>query len=124
MALDDYAVLSVDGAGSEWLVMVEPRNPEAPCPACGVFSRRIQARPVHRFKDVACGGKGLEVLVKKRRLVCQEVACPKRTFVQVTDQIPLRSRLTTRLVGEIVEDAVHELRAVTGIAGLQVGRLH
>jgi transposase len=114
--LDDYAVLAVDGAGDSRSVLVEPRNPEAPCPACGVLSTRIQARPVHRVKDVACGGKGLEVLVRKRRLVCQEEACPKRTFVQVTDQVPVRSRLTTRLVGEIVEDAIHELRAVTGIA--------
>jgi transposase len=36
--------------------------------------------------------------------------------VQVTDQIPSRSRLTARLVGEIVDDAVHEWRAVSGIA--------
>ncbi|GAA1877044.1 hypothetical protein GCM10009715_24760 [Paeniglutamicibacter psychrophenolicus] len=83
--LDDYAVLGVDGAGDSRSVLVEPRNPEAPCPASGVFSTRIQARPVHRVKDVACGGRGLEVLVRKRRLVCQEEACPKRTFVQVTD---------------------------------------
>lgn len=86
--LDDYAVLGVDGTGDSRSVLVEPRSPEAPCPTCGVFSRRIQARPVHRVKDVACGGKGLEVLVKKRRLVCQEEACPKRTFVKVTEQIP------------------------------------
>ncbi|MHA7243606.1 hypothetical protein [Paeniglutamicibacter antarcticus] len=32
--LDDYAVLSVEGAGSGRLVLVEPRNPEAPCLAC------------------------------------------------------------------------------------------
>ena len=114
--LDDYVVLGTEGSGASRTVHVEPRTPEAPCPTCGVFSRRIQARPVHRVKDVACGGKGLEVMVRKRRLVCQETACPKRTFVQVTDQIPLRSRLTTRLVGEIVEDSIQELRAVTGIA--------
>lgn len=114
--LNDYAVLGVDGAGDSRSVLVEPCSPEAPCLACEVFSTRIQARPVHRVTDVACGGGGLEVLVKKRRLVCLEEACPKRTFVQVTDQIPLRSRLTTRLVGEIVEDAIQELRAVTGIA--------
>lgn len=69
---------------------------------------------------MACGGKGLELLVKKHQLVCQEAACPKRIFVRVTDQIPMRSRLTTRLVGEIVEDAVHELCAVTGIARAHV----
>jgi transposase len=114
--LDDYAVLGVEGSGDSRSVLVEPRNPEAPCPACGVLFTRIQARPVHRVKDVVCGGKGLEVLVRKRCLVCQEDACPNRTFVPVTEQIPLRSRLTTRVVGEIVEDAVHELRAVTGIA--------
>ncbi len=103
--LDDHVALSVEGSGDSRSVLVEPRNPEAPCPECGVFSRRVQARPVHRVKDIASGGKGLEVMVKKRRLVCLEEACPKRTFVQVTDQIPVRSRVTTRLVGEIVQDA-------------------
>ena len=62
--LDDHAVLGADEAGESRSVLVEPRSPEAPCPAGRVLSTRIRDRPVHRVKDVACGGRGLEVLMK------------------------------------------------------------
>lgn len=114
--LDDYTVLNSERVGDSRSVLVEPINQEAACPGCGVFSRRIQARPVHRVKDIDTGGKDLVLWVKKRRLVCLEESCAKKTFVQVTEQIPLRSRLTTRLVGKIVEDCVNEIRTITGIA--------
>lgn len=114
--LDDYTVLKSERHGATRSVLVEPINREAACPGCGVFSRRIQARPVHRVKDIDTGGKDLDLWVKKRRLVCLEESCKKKTFVQVTEQIPLRSRLTTRLVGKIVEDCVNEIRTITGIA--------
>lgn len=54
--------------------------------------------------------------MRKRRLACLEDACKRRSFVQTTEQRPLRSRLTTRLVGQIVDVGIHDLRAVTGIA--------
>ncbi|GAA4359885.1 hypothetical protein GCM10023166_00070 [Paeniglutamicibacter cryotolerans] len=114
--LEDYRVLSVETSTAGRTVVVEPLSTEAGCPSCGVLSSRIQARPVHRVKDVACGGKDLQVLVRKRRLACREAACTRRSFVQCTEQLPLRSRLTTRLVGEIVDAGMNELRAVTGIA--------
>lgn len=114
--LEDYRVLSVETSTAGRTVVVEPISTEAGCPSCGVISSRIQARPMHRVKDVACGGKDLRVLVRKRRLTCQEEACSKRTFVQTTEQLPLRSRLTTRLIGQIVDAGIQELRAVTGIA--------
>ncbi|WP_258142538.1 transposase family protein [Arthrobacter sp. MYb227] len=86
--LDDYCVLSSERHGATRSVLVEPINREAACPTCGVFSRRIQARPVHRVKDIDTGGKDLDLWVKKRRLVCLEESCKKKTFVQVTEQIP------------------------------------
>lgn len=114
--LDEYKVLSAGVSPVGRTVVIEPISTEAGCPSCGVISSRIQARPVHRVKDVSCGGRDLEVLVRKRRLACLETACERRSFVQTTDQIPLRSRLTTRLVGAIVEAASTEVRSVSGLA--------
>jgi transposase len=81
-----------------------------------VLSSRIKARPIHRVRDVACGGAPVEVLVRKRRLACLEPQCPRRSFGQTTDEIPLRSRLTSRLVAGIVADLSAELRAVSRVA--------
>jgi transposase len=58
----------------------------------------------------------LEVLVRKRRLVCREAQCSRRSFVQTTEQLPLRARVTTRLVEDIVDTLAAELRAVSRVA--------
>jgi hypothetical protein len=42
------------------------------------------------------------VRVRKRRYVCAEEVCAKRTFPEVTEQLPARARLTTRLAGRVV----------------------
>lgn len=93
-------------------VVVEPISTDAGCPSCGVMVSRFQARPVRRVKDVSSGGKDLEVLERKRRLACLESECERRSFVQTTGQITLRSRLTTRLVGAIGEAASTEVCSV------------
>ncbi|WP_422387513.1 ISL3 family transposase [Arthrobacter sulfonylureivorans] len=97
-------------------VLVEPLEREGACPSCGVFSSVVHSRPVHRVRDVQCGGGALEVLVRKRRLVCREQQCSRRSFVQTTEQLPLRARVTTRLVEDIVDALAAELRAVSRVA--------
>lgn len=109
-------MLSAERAGAGRTVLVEPVEREGARPDCGVLSSRIQARPVHRVRDVQCGGEPLEVRFRKRRLACLEPQCPRRSFVQTTDEIPLRSRLTSRLVAGIVADLSAELRAVSRVA--------
>ncbi|MBN6754379.1 transposase [Kocuria palustris] len=49
--------MSVERTPSGRRVLIEPIAAEAACPDCGVLSSRIQARPVHRVKDVSCGGE-------------------------------------------------------------------
>ncbi|WP_354191091.1 transposase family protein [Arthrobacter sp. UYCu712] len=73
-------MLSAERAGAGRTVLVEPVEREGACPDCGVLSSRIQARPVHRVRDVQCGGTPVEVRVRKRRLVCLEPQCPQRSF--------------------------------------------
>ncbi|RNL48235.1 ISL3 family transposase, partial [Arthrobacter oryzae] len=115
--LEGHIVLSAERAGAGRTVLVEPIEREGACTDCGVMSSRIQARPVHRVRDVPCGGSPVEVRVRKRRLACLEPQGPRRSFVQTTDEIPLRSRLTSRLVAGMVADLSAELRAVSRVAG-------
>ena len=89
--LEGHVVLSAERSGEARAVLVEPVEREGACPDCGVLSSRVQARPIHRVRDVQCGGAPLEVRVRKRRLACLESECPRRSFVQTTDEVPLRS---------------------------------
>lgn len=67
------------------------------CPDCGGLSDRVHQRTWPRLRDVAVGGRPgeLEVVLVKRRFACVESACPRRPFVQVSVQVPLRARVTT-----------------------------
>ena len=84
--LPDYRVVCVTAAVGDdpRQVVVETIDTEGACPACGVLSSRVQARPVQEVKDVTCGGERLAVSVRKRRYVCAETACPRRTFTEQT----------------------------------------
>jgi transposase len=96
-ALPGFTVLDVqpepDGGRR---VLVENATAEGGCPACGVISARVKDRPTSRVKDLPHGPTGLTVWVRKRRFVCAEADCPKRSFTEVSGQLAARSRLTVR----------------------------
>jgi transposase len=97
-ALPSFRVLDVslepDGGRR---VLVESVAAEGGCPACGVLSGLIKDRPTSRIKDLPHGVVPLRVWVRKRRFVCAEGACGRRSFTETSGQLPARSRLTTRL---------------------------
>lgn len=57
--LTDYRVIAATHDLHGRRVLIEPVATEAACPSCGVLTTRIQARPVHRVKDLPAGGDGL-----------------------------------------------------------------
>jgi hypothetical protein len=69
---------------------------EAPCPSCGVLSGRVHQRVRQRLADVPVASR-VEVVLVERRFTCPESMCGRRTFVETSDQMPLRARVTTRL---------------------------
>ena len=58
--LTDYRVIAATHESSGRQVLVEPIATEAACPSCGVLTTRIEARPVHRVKDLPAGGHDLQ----------------------------------------------------------------
>src|SRR5690625_1696928 len=116
--LPGYRVISAwyDDQGQR-VVMIETAASEDGCPSCGVMSSRVHSRPVQQVKDVTCGGQPVVVRVRKRRYVCAEERCPRGTFTEVTDQLPARARLTTRLAAAVTGALRTEPRAVSGVAG-------
>ena len=90
---DEFDVISVDRTGpGQVQIIVEMRSREAACPACGVLSARVRDRPLCRIKDLPASGQQVELWWRKRRLVCLEVLCPRRSFTQTSDDDPPRGR--------------------------------
>lgn len=61
---DEFVVIGLERLSvSDVRVVIEHRDREAPCPACGVLTTRVKERPLVRVKDLprvgrlcSCGG--------------------------------------------------------------------
>ena len=96
-ALPGFRVLNVtvDPDGGR-LVLVESVAKDGGCPSRGVMSSRIKERPICWLKDLPHGSVPLQLRDCKRLFVCAEQLCSRASFTEVSDQVPVRSRLTTR----------------------------
>ena len=114
--LPGYRVIdAVDCPGALRRVIIASTSGEAPCPSCGVLSMRVHQRVRQRLADVPIAGP-VEVLLVKRRFACVEERCGLRTFVEVSEEVPLRARVTTRLRRLILEAVASDGRVVAEVA--------
>jgi transposase len=96
-------------------VKVQPVDLDQGCPECGVVSARVHAWVTQRVRDIPHAGD-IEVVVRKRRMVCAEPACQRRTFTPATEQLPPRARSTTRLKTALLAAVIDSGRAVSEVA--------
>jgi len=62
------------------------------------------------------GDVPLRLWVRKRRYLCAEERCPRRSFTETSAQLPARSRLTTRLRTKVSAAVTTTNRAVSEVA--------
>jgi transposase len=98
-------------------VIIEQAAREGPCPECGVFSGTVKDRPVMRLKDLPVFGQTVELWWRKRRLICGEALCPRRSFTQVSAAVRPRARITERLRQQVARAIASGNRAVSEVAG-------
>ncbi len=114
--LPGYRVIdAVDRPGLPRRVSIAATSTEQACPGCGVPSARVHQRVRQRLADVPVAGP-VEVVLVKRRFPCREVLCSRRTFVEVSDEVPLRARLTTRLRAMLLAAVVEAGRVIAEVA--------
>lgn len=116
--LPDYRVLhAVDG--DDGVRRVEVESTAAPgCPVCGVLAVRVHSRRRQTLRDLPVAGP-TEVVWVKRRWFCDQARCARKTFSEVTDQVPAYARSTARLCQALVAAVV-----VSGRAASEVARAH
>ena len=114
---DEFVVTGLERLSEDDLrVVIEHRDREAPCPACGVLTSRVKERPLVRVKDLHACGQVVELWWRKRRLACPEALCATRSFTQQSEAIPARARLTSRLRTALATEIASGNRAVEEVA--------
>ena len=81
-----------------------------------MISGRVKDRPLRRIKDLPASGQSVELWWRKRRLVCSEALCPRRSFTQASRAIRPRARLTERLRDKLARAIAAGNRAVSEVA--------
>jgi transposase len=115
--LPGYTVIeALDRPGCLRLVTIAATGAGAARPSCGVLSARVHQRVRQRLIHVPVAGR-IEVVLIKQRFACAEALCARRTFVEVSDQVPARARVTTRLRRLLVETVTSPGRVVAEVAG-------
>ena len=79
------------------------------------FSARVHSRWAQSVKDLPYSAPML-VRWDKRRFVCDQVECPRRTFTEVTDQLGRRRLLTLRLRQRLERAVSRGPRSVADVA--------
>jgi transposase len=97
-------------------VVVETVDQQGICPGCGTASSRVKDRPLVRIRDLPVADQRVALWWRKRRLLCQQPACPRASFTQVSIEIPPRSRLTVRPRQRLAEAIAGSNRAVSEVA--------
>ncbi|MFI1569177.1 ISL3 family transposase [Streptomyces sp. NPDC020490] len=98
--------LLADGTRRVHLITADERA--RACPGCGVFATRVKGSAVTRPRDLPYGERGLEFRWHKRRWLCRQPDCRRRSFTEQIEQIPAGARITTRLrtaAGRRIRDA-------------------
>jgi transposase len=97
-------------------VIIEQTVREGPCPECGVVSSTVKDRPWMRLKDLPVSGQTVELCWRKRRLICGEGLCPRKTFTLVSAAVRPRARVTERLRQRVAMAIASGNRAVAEVA--------
>jgi transposase len=78
--------------------------------------RRGEGAAVDAAEGLADFGQTVELWWRKRRLVCGEVLCPRKTFTQVSIAVRPRARVTERLRQRVAHAIASSNRAVSDVA--------
>jgi transposase len=114
---DEFVVVEVQRIdASRVKVLIEQLAREAPCPECGVFTQAVKDRPVMRLKDLPASGQGVELWWRKRRLICAEPLCPRKSFTQTSTAVQPWGRVTERLRDRVATAIASSNRAVSDVA--------
>jgi transposase len=82
-------------------IVTKPRTTTAHCPSCGQASTRVHAQYQRRLQDLPWQGRPATLLVRARRFLCPNLACPRRTSAEHLGLAAARSARRTERLGEV-----------------------
>lgn len=114
----EYAAHEI--CGDTVQIYVLSTRKEASCPYCGRVSSRVHSHYERRFFDLPIQGKKVEIIIRNRKLRCDNPRCQHKTFAESFDCLPFKGKRSQRLTEEIVKVAL-EVSSIKASAMLRKG---
>src|SRR5215469_5689796 len=104
---------------NEVTITVRAASPTAPCPCCGIISKRIQSRYTRTLCDLPASGRPVHLVLQVRRFFCEESTCVRKIEASRFPALTLpRVKFTRRL-----QEALQGMGfALGGEAGARLGK--
>ena len=110
--LQDVMVEKVENLNTKQRIYIKLSRKAVNCPSCKAQTFKIHDYRTQIVKDVEAFGKKVELVLRKRRYVCN--ACRKR-FAEPNSFLPKYHRMTSRLIESVIEKLSDE-RSFTCVA--------
>lgn len=89
------------------IFQIQSNAQEVECPYCGTKSRRMHSTYVREVQDLPTMGKKTILLVKSRKMFCDNQECAKRTFSERHKFVVPSGKKTIRLEKNILYTATN-----------------
>lgn len=86
------------------------------CTKCRTRSRRSRGWVTTRPRDIKIGPDRPRMVWQKRKWLCTNTSCDKKTFTEATPSVPTRARVTTRAKAEMASAVLDDIRPVAAVA--------
>lgn len=83
-------------------IHIESIRNEVQCPFCGHMSSQVHSTYERSFYDLPIQGKKVKIIIKNRKMFCNNHDCDHTTFAERFNWLACKSKKTQRLEDEIV----------------------
>ncbi|WP_406223119.1 transposase family protein [Streptomyces decoyicus] len=83
--------------------MTRTREAEVACPRCTAVSNRVHSTYGRRLADTPVGERQVLIELTVRRLYCENVRCPRRTFAEQVKGLTVRCGRRTPAARRVLE---------------------
>lgn len=84
---------------------ISSKRKEVRCPYCSKLSSRVHSYYQREVQDLPMQNKKVVLLVKTRKMFCDNKECEKKTFSEQHDFVGIKGKKTTRLEKRIIYTA-------------------
>ena len=105
--------------GTYYLYAASTRK-KVDCPYCGQSSYRVHSTYTRSFQDLPIQDKKVIVVIKNRKMFCDNPDCKKTTFAETFSFIPPKGKKSKRLIEKIIDISLN-VSSVTAASLLSDG---